>query len=178
LWDCTQPNFPKRQKLRDQNETNIDEFYVGKFTPDGRHLVTGGKLKDRNRWSDQDNDNHILPCPLKMFDVIEGTVVYTFPYGHEEEILCLKMVNYKNGNYYITTSQDGFILRWEMTHDWMFSLFNCRECVGNKKLVDGESCMAFTVSFVPHSQNQFFMAACDEHLKLCDFEDLKVLLVS
>jgi hypothetical protein len=30
--------------------------------------------------------------------------------------------------------------------------------------------MAFTVSFLPNTGNKFFLAACDEHLKLFDFE--------
>ena len=47
-------------------EANIDEFFCGAFLPDGRHIVAGGKLKDRKRWSAQDEDNHILPCPLKV----------------------------------------------------------------------------------------------------------------
>jgi hypothetical protein len=47
-------------------EPHIDEYYCGAFLPDGRHVVAGGKLKDRGRWSAEDDDNHILPCPLKV----------------------------------------------------------------------------------------------------------------
>jgi len=31
------------------------------------HIVIAGKLKDRNKWSIEDDDNHILPCPLKVY---------------------------------------------------------------------------------------------------------------
>lgn len=39
---------------------------------------------------------------------------------------------------------------------------------------DGVTCMAFTVSFVPNTGNKFFIAACDEHLRLYDFEQAVV----
>lgn len=34
--------------------------------------------------------------------------------------------------------------------------------------------MAFTVSFVPNTGNKYFLAACDEHLRLYDFEESQV----
>ena len=64
IWETD--TFQLVQHLRDANEPDIDEYYCGAFLPDGRHLVAGGKLKDRKRWSVQDEDNHILPCPLKV----------------------------------------------------------------------------------------------------------------
>jgi len=45
---------------------NIDEYYCGCFLPDGRHIVVGGKYKNRKEWSLQDDDNHVMPCPLKV----------------------------------------------------------------------------------------------------------------
>lgn len=41
-------------------------------------------------------------------------------------------------------------------------------------MVDGVTCMAFTISFVPNTGNKYFMAACDEHLRLYDFEQAMV----
>lgn len=41
-------------------------------------------------------------------------------------------------------------------------------------MVDGVTCMAFTVSFVPNTGNKYFLAACDEHLRLYDFEQATV----
>lgn len=66
IWDV-ENEFKLIQKLRDPDEKNIDEFYCGQFTSDMQdHIVTGGKLKDRHRWSAEDEDNHILPCPIKV----------------------------------------------------------------------------------------------------------------
>jgi len=31
----------------------------------------GGKRKDRNRWSVQDDDNHILPSDIKVFFLLQ-----------------------------------------------------------------------------------------------------------
>jgi hypothetical protein len=49
-----------------EQESNIDEFYVGQFTPDQTRLIVAGKLKDRNRWSEADEDNHIMETPIKV----------------------------------------------------------------------------------------------------------------
>ncbi|RUS28424.1 WD40-repeat-containing domain protein [Jimgerdemannia flammicorona] len=166
LWDVT-PGFRLVRKLRDAAEENIDEFYCGRFAPDQAHLLVGGKLKDRKRWSAEDEDNHILPCPLKIFGVDTGVVVSTL-HGHSEEILCVKALQFKGDNYYITTSQDGYIFKWRMDDDWT-------TLISSTRMEDGITCMAFTVSFVPDTGNKYFMAACDEHLRLYDFEDAVLL---
>jgi hypothetical protein len=45
-------------------------------------------------------------------------------------------------------------------------------------MIDGVTCMAFTVSFVPNTGNKYFLAACDEHLRLYDFEQATVRTTS
>lgn len=47
--------------------------------------------------------------------------------------------------------------------------------VESTRMDDGETCMAFTVSFVPNTGNKYFVGACDEHLRLYDFEEAKVM---
>ncbi|RUS12947.1 WD40-repeat-containing domain protein, partial [Endogone sp. FLAS-F59071] len=166
IWDaCT--DFRLLRKLRDGAEADIDEFYCGRFAPNQTHLLVGGKLKDRRRWSAEDDDNHILPCPLKIFNVDTGVVVSTLR-GHSEEILCVKALQFRGDNYYISTSQDGYIFKWRMADDWTTLLSSTR-------MEDGITCMAFTVSFVPDTGNRYFIAACDEHLRLYDFEDAVLL---
>nr|KAJ3423251.1 hypothetical protein HK105_007587 [Polyrhizophydium stewartii] len=154
------------QTLRDNKEPDIDEFYVGRFTPDSMHLIVGGKLKDRRRWSEQDDDNHIMPCPLKIFDVVSGEVVRKFE-GHEEEVLCIKSAVFKGQNYFISTSQDGYIIRWHMASNWI-------DLVDQIWMQDGITCMAFTVSFLPHTGNKYFVAACDDNIRLYDFENAQL----
>ncbi|ORY96382.1 WD40-repeat-containing domain protein [Syncephalastrum racemosum] len=150
------------RRLRDPAETNIEEYWCGQFAG-SRYLVAGGKLKDRNRWSAADEDNHILPCPIKIYDIISGQVVSTLS-GHKEEILCIKAVTFKGENYFISTSQDGFIRKWHMAQDWITLL-------DSSEVEDGETCMAFTISFLPNTGNKYFMGACDGHLRLYDFEE-------
>ncbi|PWA02527.1 hypothetical protein BB558_001352 [Smittium angustum] len=166
IWDTN--TFSLLRKLKDPEEANIEEFYVGQFTPDSKYVITGGKLKDRKMWSNADEDNHILPCPLKVFDILTGECVARLS-GHTEEIICVKRVVYKETNYWITTSQDGFIRRWPMKDDWITPLEE------SKAFVDGVSCMVFSVSFVPNTGNRFFVAACDERVKLFDMEACKVV---
>lgn len=98
-------------------EEHIDEFYIGTFTPDQRLLLVGGKLKDRNNWSEADEDNNILPCPLKIFDILTGEVVTQLK-GHGEELLCVKKVQFKGENYFLSGSQDGYLNKWHMESDW------------------------------------------------------------
>ncbi|ORX99738.1 WD40 repeat-like protein [Basidiobolus meristosporus CBS 931.73] len=164
IWDLD--TYTMIQKLRDNKEPNIDEFYVGRFVPN-QLLIAGGKLKDRTRWSDVDEDNHILPCPLKIFDVVSGDVVSKLE-GHTEEILCIKLVQFKGANYIISTSQDGYIIKWQMGADW-------KTLIEMTRMEDGITCMAFTISFVPNTGNKYFVSACDDTLRLYDFENAQLV---
>ncbi|KAF9116331.1 hypothetical protein BGX27_003324 [Mortierella sp. AM989] len=153
--------------LRDREEEHIDEFYVGTFVPDQTLILAGGKRKDRNNWSEADDDNNILPCPLKLFDVLTGKVVVTLE-GHAEELLCVKKVQFKGENYFLSGSQDGYLNKWHMELDW-------RGLQSMVQMEDGITCMAFTVSFVPNTGNKYFLAAADENLRLYDFENAALL---
>ncbi|KAI9305369.1 WD40-repeat-containing domain protein [Cunninghamella echinulata] len=164
IWDVRQ-NFKLLRKLRDKDETQIDEFYCGLFKEN--YMLTAGKLKDRYRWSETDEDCHILPCPIKIFDLETDKVIGRLE-GHSEEILCIKSLKFEDKNYYITTSQDGYIFKWHMENDWITLVDS--QCMG-----DGVTCMAFTVSFLPNTGNKYFLGACDAHLKLYDFEQAQVM---
>lgn len=72
--------------------------------------------------------------------------------------------------------------KWKRTggrHRFMFSKYcyhmniamHNSTLVESTKMEDGITCMAFTVSFVPNTGNKFFVAACDAHLRLYDFEE-------
>ena len=165
IWDTT--TFELLLELRDVDEENFDEFYTGQFSTDSTLMIAGGKLKDKKRWSCDDDDNHILPCPIKIFDVVTGSVVAKLE-GHEEEILCIKAVKFKQENYYLSTSQDGYIIRWHMDADW-------KKLNSRQRMDDGITCMAFTVSMVPNTGNKYFLGACDEHIRLYDFEECTLL---
>lgn len=52
--------------LRDKDEENIDEVYVGRFGHCDSRIAVAGKCKDRYAWSEADNDNQILPCAIKV----------------------------------------------------------------------------------------------------------------
>ena len=115
IWDV-QEDFRLLRKIRDTKETQIDEFYCGHILECGL-LVAGGKLKDRHRWSAEDNDNHILPCPIKIFDLVTCERVTQLE-GHTEEILCVKAVQFRGQNFLVSTSQDGYIMKWCMDKSW------------------------------------------------------------
>ncbi|KAJ3274916.1 hypothetical protein HDV01_001780 [Terramyces sp. JEL0728] len=144
IWDMN--TFEKLQCLKDESEANIDEFYTGCWTLDSKHIIIGGKLKDRQRWSEPDDDNHILPCPLKVFDVIKGKVVQTF-HGHFEEVLSTDLIEFKGDT----------------------------EPPEKKQITDGYTCMAFTTSFLPNTGNKYFIASCDDSIRLYDFEESRLL---
>jgi hypothetical protein len=56
-------------------------------------------------------------------------------------------------------------------------VINYSKLLDKTEMLDGATCMAFTVSFVPNTGNKLFMAACDEHLKLYDFEQATVNII-
>ncbi|KAF9156148.1 hypothetical protein BG015_007046 [Linnemannia schmuckeri] len=165
IWSLE--DYSLLKTLRDAKEDHIDEFYVGTFVPDQTLVLAGGKLKDRNNWSEADEDNNILPCPLKLFDILTGEVVCQLK-GHTEELLCVKRVQFKGENYFLSGSQDGYLNKWHMESDW-------RSLKVMEQMEDGITCMAFTVSFVPNTGNKYFLAAADENLRLYDFEHATLL---
>ena len=165
IWDTVEFNL--LQSLEDVKEDNIDEFYVGCFIPGNSHILVGGKRKDRQRWSEFDGDNHVLPCPLKLFDVITGEVESKFD-AHQEEILSVKLLEFKGENYIISTSQDGYIWKWKLSEDYLSLMEKTR-------MQDGQTCMCFTVSFLPHTGNKYFVASCDDKIRIFDFEEAQLL---
>ncbi|KAL6073692.1 SH3 and multiple ankyrin repeat domains protein 1 isoform X1, variant 2 [Balamuthia mandrillaris] len=168
LWDTTHnDSWPLIQELQDETEEKIEEFYVMRFTPDDRHLFAAGKLKHRNRWSEEDDDNEVAPGPIKLFDVVSGKVIAKFE-NHTEEILCLKMVLFKEENYLLSASQDGYIIKWHFDSTWT-------KCLGTKRIDEVTTNMALGLSFLPNCGNKYFASAADEGIKIYDFEN-EVLL--
>jgi hypothetical protein len=53
----------------------------------------------------------------QIFDVISGKVIARLE-GHSEEVLCIKNITYKGEPYFLTTSQDGYIIKWKLQEDW------------------------------------------------------------
>ncbi|KAI9094710.1 WD40-repeat-containing domain protein [Phlyctochytrium arcticum] len=161
IWDLE--TYEPVQMLQDTSETEIDEFYCGQFTPTGSHLVVAGKLKDSKKWSQEDEDNHILPCPIKTFDILSGEVVARWD-GHEEEVLSCKGIEFGGDWYWVTTSQDGWVWKWKVAEDgWTL--------LDKQRMLDGDTCMAFNVSFLPHTGNKYFVASCDSGICLFDFDN-------
>jgi len=38
--------------------------------------------------------------------------------GHNEEILSIKALEFKGQQYLLSTSQDGYLIKWHMSEDW------------------------------------------------------------
>lgn len=165
LWDLD--TFKHLATLRDREEVDIDEFYVGVFSPEQKHLLVGGKRKDRRHWSINDNDNRILPCTIKVFDTLTGRVVLRLE-AHSEEVLCIKRLYFRGVLYYISCGQDGCIWKWRLSEDHL-------RIVSRSKMADGSTNIAFNIAFLPNVGNKYFIAACDTSLKIYDFELEKVV---
>lgn len=161
IWDSS--SLQQIAEIRDREEPNIIDYYCVQFTPNSQYVLAGGKIKNRKHWSFNDNDNHILPCSVKLFDITTGNVVTTLS-GPLEEVLSITCVTYKGENYVVCTSEDGHIWKWLMTSDWSAKISS------GTKLKDEKSCMAFSVAFIPQTGNRYLLAACDDSLLLFDFE--------
>lgn len=92
------------------------------WSNDGKHVIVGGKHKSRTKWSQDDEDNAILPTALKIFNVLTGEVVARLE-GHTEEIFCLKKVVFQDENYLLTCGEDGRFIRWKMNEDYRYVCF-------------------------------------------------------
>ncbi|KAG5455856.1 MAG: WD40-repeat-containing domain protein, partial [Olpidium bornovanus] len=174
--------FSHIKNLRDEEETQIDDYYAATFSPNCRYIAAGGKHKDRNKWNEDEEDNKILPCPVKaslglthdtvfiigrllIFDVATGKVVARLE-THDEEVMSIRGLFFKGDYYYLTTSQDGSIWKWRMEKDYR-----------QTKIDDNVTCMAFDTSFLPGTGNKYFLAACDGVIMLVDFESAKCLQI-
>jgi WD40 repeat protein len=97
---------------------------------------------------------------LKIFDILSGKVSQNLE-GHTEEILCLKRLSFKNNNYYLTGSYDGSMIKWIEKNNKITKF---------QTIMDGISNVIFSISFLPKCDNKFFIAGCDDKIKLFDFE--------
>ena len=164
IWDAV--TFKLLLDLRDPTEIQIDEFFVCEWTPDDSRLFVGGKLKNRHRWSDDDDDNSVLPCPIKSFAIKEPTSPVKVFNGHKEEILCLKLLKYKNKNFMLSSSQDGYLIKWQFDSNWDFQ---------KKSYIDDESTsIAISIAFFPECGNRYFACSGDHAVKVYDFENERV----
>lgn len=58
-------------------------------------------------------------CRQQIFNIASGERVNTLE-GHREEVLFIKLVAYKGANVLLTGSQDGTVVKWVMSDDWMY----------------------------------------------------------
>lgn len=157
------------QRFRDEKETAICEYFTTAISYDDRYVFAGGKRKDRKKWCYQDEDNYIMPCHIKVFDILTGECVEELK-GHEEEIMFVNCVTFKGDNYVLSGSQDGTIIKWRMNSEW-------NTCLGQEQMLDDETCMVFHISVLPNCGSKYFMAACDSNVKIFDFETRKEVAV-
>lgn len=161
-------------------EKHIEEFFVLSWSEDGRFIIAGGKLKSRTSWSLQDEDCHILPCPLKVFNITSGEVsnpshaqnltptqVVETLHGHEEEILCLKRIKFDGETFLISGSEDGRMIKWKMNRDYGL--------VKKEMMDDLTTNMVISLTFVPDCGNRYYLASSDTDIKLFDFQHGKVI---
>jgi len=165
IWDIS--TWEMLFELRDEEEINIEEFFVVCWTENCHHIIAAGRLKNRKRWSEQDDDNEILPCPIKIFSLETGSVVCRLE-GHTEEVLFLKRIKFKGDNYIVSSSEDGKVIKWKMDADES-------TLVEWEYIDDNSTSTAVSLSFVPDCGNSYFVFAADDGIKLVDFEAGKVV---
>lgn len=159
IWDSS--NWEVLQMLRDKEEKEIEEFYCSQFIGNGKYVATCGKRKSRSTWSEEDQDNFCLPGKIKIFDIYSGKVLFRMD-GHTEEILCLKSLWFQGSEYLLSCGEDGQIIKWKFEDD--YSAFT-------KTFIDDNSTHnACSLSFLNDCGNKFFIAGCDEGVKVYDFE--------
>lgn len=85
--------------------------------------------------------------------------------GHAEEILSVQGVWFEGKFYLVSSSQDGYLIKWKIDLSKIG-----KEPVEFTKMADGLTCMAFNVAFLPNTGNKYFVAGCDEEVRLYDFD--------
>jgi len=163
IWDVS--DWSLLTELKDKNETDIEEYYTAHFTPDNKKIVAAGKCKNPHRWCEDENDNWIAPCPIKIIDIITGEVLCRLD-GHDEEVLCIKLVTFKGDNFLLSCSEDGRIMKWPMNEDYS----GLKKGKSKSIFPENETYMIFSLTFIPNTGNKYFLGACDDGIKIFDFE--------
>jgi len=152
-------------EIRDKEEKNIESFNVILWAADDKFIIAGGALKARDQWDSESNDNGVIPSPIKIFDVVNGTIVGKLE-GHESEVLDIKLLKYNGDNYLLSCGSDGKIIKWKMNAE-------CNKMV-EKTEFDQSSETVACLAFFPKSGNRLFAAACDNGIKIFDFETMEL----
>eukprot|EP00127_Corallochytrium_limacisporum_P001264 Clim_evm34s47 gene=Clim_evmTU34s47 len=154
--------------LFDDDEKEIYDVYTARFTPDGTKVVCGGKRKSRARWSDDDEDNAILECPLKVFDVETGKVIDTLG-GPTEEVLCVRLMKHGKQNIVLSCGQDGYVRKWPMSAQW------AKKQSDGERFNDEASSMVFHLDPLPDCPEDCVIACSDDGLQVMDINTRDVL---
>eukprot|EP01114_Cavostelium_apophysatum_P022749 TRINITY_DN8336_c0_g1_i1.p1 TRINITY_DN8336_c0_g1~~TRINITY_DN8336_c0_g1_i1.p1 ORF type:complete len:617 (+),score=168.47 TRINITY_DN8336_c0_g1_i1:139-1989(+) len=150
------------KEILDKSEKNIIDYYSVCFTPDDAKVIVGGRSKSRKKWSDAEEDNEVMPSPIKIFDVQTGALVLKLE-GHREEILSVRTVEFDEQQYIVSTGQDGLIIKWHMNDDYS-------ELQERIVFAEHKTDVAIYSCFLTHTGKKFMLAACDDSIKVFDFE--------
>eukprot|EP01114_Cavostelium_apophysatum_P011889 TRINITY_DN2644_c0_g1_i2.p1 TRINITY_DN2644_c0_g1~~TRINITY_DN2644_c0_g1_i2.p1 ORF type:complete len:1202 (+),score=337.29 TRINITY_DN2644_c0_g1_i2:134-3739(+) len=161
LWNVN--DWSLVREIRDAEETNVDQFYAVQFSKDGKHVITGGKLKDSQRYNEGIQDEEPLPPPIKVFNIESGKVVLRLE-GHKDDIVSIKRVTFDGKQYILSASKNAQLIKWRVADDYSELL--------DKALIADHATTRHhgEIAFLPNYGNKFFIAACDSGLKIYDFE--------
>jgi WD40 repeat protein len=151
--------------LTDTDTTHIEEYLCCAWY-DSTSLFVGGKRKDRSRWNDIDDDNHLIPSEIVLFH-LDGRVLLRIS-GHEEEILSLLVVECKGIDYVISTSQDGYIRKHAIKKTNGYS-------AESVVISDPGMCMTFTAQPLPQTGNRHLIIASDDGLCIVDIQQDRII---
>jgi WD40 repeat protein len=166
LWDAM--NGAQLNVLLDKNEECAEEFYCLSFTPDDLGVLAAGKLKKRDIWDLEEDDLQIsLSCPIKIFDIVSGTVRHQLV-GHREEVHGLKVIMFRGSPCVASCSQDGSVRKWVMDRSF-------GACVNSTEIYDEETDRILDMCFLPQCGNTYLAVASDDTIKIIDFEQEVVL---
>ncbi len=151
-------NWPLLRVLRDEEETELEEFFTGAFW--GNQFVAAGKRKSRRKWDNGEGDHAVLSGVVKIFDLKSGRCVQRLTGVHSEEILFVLTEEQVSGvgeAALITCGQDGLMARWQ-------------------KQVNKPPQVVKAGDMVFHAEiwENFIFAAVDNFLKVFDRRNLKV----
>lgn len=152
-------------ELKDKKEPNFEDLKIAFFSPSDDKIITGGKIKDKKQWNDKENDHQTIEAPIKIFDISTGNVILRLE-GHTEEILCLRILNFKKNNYILSSSKDKKLIRWHLKQN--FSILVSKTTFENDASI-------YDISFLSQEWNPFFLTAGTAGIQIFDFEKMQVI---
>ncbi|PRP83385.1 hypothetical protein PROFUN_09413 [Planoprotostelium fungivorum] len=147
--------------------SEAEEYHFVHFSRDNGVALVGGKRKDKKRWNGEMEDYESIAGQIKVYDIETGKIVHRLE-GHPSDINVIEEVQFNGSTFLLSGGHQSSILKWDVGA-------NLRQSRGHVRIAEQGTSTVHSISVVPGTGSKFFLASCDDSMKLFDFETEQVV---